>query len=155
MSDYDYAKKLTEEAEAETDRREWVIEYVRRNGHSMKDPDTRDFVDSYAKDPEGFEWLKADAEKPKESTVKLLYVRHPVETPCRDIRTPGGGTGPPMTKKCIAEIFDRHRNQVTDNFLQEHSAIPDANKWRLPAHLLPVGWEAIYENHRQNKRTKK
>ena len=63
-----------------------MIEYVTRNGHSMEDPDTRDYVDSYAKDPEGFEWLKADAEKPKESAVKLLYVLHPVDTPCRDIR---------------------------------------------------------------------
>lgn len=58
---------------------------------------------------------------------------------------------PPMTKTCIAEIFDKHRNAIDDSFIAEKQGKKDGRRYYFPTSEMSAGWESVYEKHRRNK----
>ena len=58
---------------------------------------------------------------------------------------------PPMTKTCIGEIFDRHRNTIDNSFLSQHKSRKLGARFQFPVSEMPDGWESVHDNHRQNK----
>lgn len=64
-------------------------------------------------------------------------------------------TGPrtqPMTKKCIAEIFVRGRNNITEEFLAGKYAEQDGLRYHFPVAIMPEGWRAIFQKHQPNRK---
>lgn len=59
---------------------------------------------------------------------------------------------PPMTRVCIAEIFNCHRNQVKTNVLDEHDHELSGRKIRMRVADMPRGWEAVAQRHAHKSR---
>ncbi|MFH1921662.1 MAG: hypothetical protein ABIP48_17495 [Planctomycetota bacterium] len=53
----------------------------------------------------------------------------------------------PMTKKCIAEIFGYHRNQVNEKVLSTHEYREVGRKIRMLVKDMPPGYEDIINRH--------